>query len=100
MSAHGIAAERDVADVTCPRKKDEKGLSEPESCSLQDVWALAKTRKIKADGPARIEFYDAAGGPAYRFVKERKKGGPQRFVVSAKDCKKLLRGKSQRGNVP
>jgi hypothetical protein len=100
VGKHGLVAEPDDAKVGCPRPEPEALPSPPPACGLEQVWALAKKRRIKDDGPARIEYFRADSGPAYRFVKEQKKGQAQRFVVSARDCREILKGRGQRGSVP
>lgn len=89
----GIALEMDVTAMPC-QGSGPKELPIPKACTLQDVWSLARARKIQAD-VARIEYYSAKAGPAYRFI-----AGKETFVVSAVDCKKVLSGKAQRGHVP
>ena len=88
-----MALEMDVTALPCSGS-GPKELPLPEACTLEDVWAIAHKRKVTGDA-ARIEYYQAKSGPAYRFIL-----GKENFVLSASDCKKILTGKSQRGHVP
>lgn len=99
VGPHGIAAEKDDMKVACSHK-EPRALPPPDRCTVTDVWAVARSRHIDDGGTARIEYFWAEAGPAYRFTKEEKKKPTQRFVISAKDCKKLFGGKQQRGSVP
>lgn len=99
VGAHGIAAKKDDMKVACGHR-EPRALPPPDRCTVTDVWAIARSRHIDDVGSARIEYFWAEAGPAYRFTKEEKKKPTQRFVVSAKDCKKLFGGKQQRGGVP
>lgn len=94
VTKHGIGARPDVPKLPCPGRKP-RNLSPPKDCTLEDVWKVAKKRRGRTPKRARIEYYRARGGPAYRFV-----GGRKRFVISAKDCKTILEGRKQRGGVP
>lgn len=89
----GIALEKDVTDMPCGRS-DPSDLELPNGCTMEGVWQTAKKRKVKAQ-TARIEYYEARKGAAYRFS-----AGRDTFSVSAKDCTKILKGKDERGNVP
>lgn len=90
----GIYATKDQAERACPHTPPEN-LPLPKECTLEDVWKIAEKRRVKADGTARIEYFDSFDGPAYRFRKDR-----HQFVVSANDCKKILTGRAGRGFVP
>ncbi len=90
----GISASEDRAKVSCG-SNDIDDLEVPERCSLHQVWKLAKKRKFKGKGTAKIEFYQSHSGPAYRFTKDKRS-----FVVSAEDCKKELKGRAKRGGIP
>lgn len=94
VSQHGMGARPDVTDLPCPGR-DPRELERPENCSIEDVWEVAAKRRGRLPKQARIEYYRAQAGPAYRFV-----GGKHRFVLSAKDCSTILEGKKQRGGVP
>ncbi len=93
VTKDGIQLEPDVTDLPCGRY-DPEALELPKSCTLEKVWALAKHRKIKG-GVARIEYYEARNGGAYRFS-----AGREGFSVSAADCSKILKGRDERGHVP
>ncbi|HSC86224.1 MAG TPA: hypothetical protein VLC09_03095 [Polyangiaceae bacterium] len=90
----GIALEPDVTDLPCSRGGVVVEVGLPKVCNIEGVWATAKKRKIRATS-ARIEYYQAHKGPAYRFS-----AGRDHFVVSASDCSKILKGKDERGQVP
>ncbi len=89
----GIALEPDVTDLPCSGKGPE-ALELPEACGPEQIWAIAKKRKLKGS-VARLEYYESRRGPAFRFGM-----GRDNFAVSAKDCKKVLSSKDQRGHVP
>lgn len=93
IAPDGIFAKPDETEVSCPRK-GPKELSEPQKCSVAEVLAIAKKRDVKDTDSITLEFYEARRGPAYRVSAN----GRQRFVLSAKDCKKLLNGDEQRGS--
>lgn len=90
----GIEAAMDQAERACPAAAPEN-LPFPKDCTLEDVWEIAEKRRVKAQGTARIEYFDSFDGPAYRFRKDR-----HQFVVSANDCSKILTGRASRGMVP
>ncbi|MCH2109896.1 MAG: hypothetical protein MK135_11230 [Polyangiaceae bacterium] len=96
LDKEGLVAQKDRTKQTCGRKPP-LGLSVPESCTLADVMSFAKSRKnLPKKGPVRIEFFQATGGPAYRFSK----GGKKRFTLAARDCRSLLQNKAAMGRVP
>lgn len=90
----GIEAAPDQAQRACPAAAPEN-LPSPKDCSLKDVWEIAKKRRVKPEGTARIEYFDSFDGPAFRFRKDR-----HQFVLSANDCTKILTGQASRGLVP
>lgn len=90
----GIAAEADVSSFPCTSKPPE-ALPEP-SCDLKKIWSLAKKKGAPTKRRARIEYFEAQKGPAYRFSIP---GTKHRFVVGA-DCKREIKGKRALGNVP
>lgn len=65
IGKNGIVAEADQARIFCPSKLLE--LPEPK-CRLSDVWRYAiKVKRAKKKRRARIEYYPAKAGPAFRF---------------------------------
>lgn len=90
----GIGAEPDVASFPCG-SKPPTALPEPR-CRPEKLWALAKKKGVPTKGRARIEYFEARKGPAYRFSIP---GTKHRFVVG-EDCKREIKGKAALGNVP
>lgn len=93
VKKNGIGAREDDPDRSCP-SDDVSDLPLPQ-CTLKDVWKAAKKKKISTKGTAKIEYFDSVAGPAYRFKK-----GKRSFVLSAKQCKKTIKGSGARGSVP
>jgi hypothetical protein len=83
----GMAAELDQADYPCAPGTTLEALPEPQ-CSARAVWKLAKRRHIPSDKNARLEYYRAKAGPAWRFEIP---GTQHRFSVYG-DCKRELNG--------
>jgi hypothetical protein len=84
LRKEGLAADADAADAACsPHPTDP--LPEPR-CSLVDVWAHAIARGVPKEKLARIEYYRANAGPAWRFEAPHGRG---RFALDA-DCKREL----------
>jgi len=90
----GISASEDRPKVPCGGKEIEE-LSVPPGCSLEALWKFAEKKKIRVKGTANIDYFEANGGPAFRFEKDGRS-----FVVSARDCEKELKGREQRGGLP
>jgi hypothetical protein len=90
----GMVAEPDQADHPCPPGGVEP-LPEPE-CSPRWLWRLARRRQVPTDKLARIEYYRAKVGPAWRFELP---GTPHRFTIYG-DCKRELNGFEAQGAVP
>lgn len=83
----GLVADADAADALCnPHPSDP--LPEPR-CSLAEVWAHALTRGVPKERLARIEYYRASAGPAFRFEAPHPHG---RFSLYG-DCKRELEGR-------
>ncbi len=99
VGSKGMNTREDNPTVSCPRN-DPRQLPVMSQCTLEDVWKTAKRHKFKRNRPARIEYYRSRSGPAYRFIKKNKKGKTRSLVVSARDCRRVLTGKEQRGGVP
>jgi hypothetical protein len=95
----GMRAKEDAPSVPCSRS-EPRVLPLPTSCSIEDVWKVAKRYKFRLHKPARIEYFRSKGGPAYRLVQNNSKSNKLRLVVSARDCRSVLSGKRQRGVVP
>lgn len=95
VGKEGIFAEHDKTELPCP-SKDPKALAVPEKCSIEDVWELAREKKLTDKPATQIEYFESKRGAAYRFTQ----GGRERFVVQAKNCSKELRGKERQGAVP
>lgn len=90
----GMVAEPDKADQPCPPGGVE-ALPEPQ-CSARNLWKLARRRQVPTDKPARIEYFRAKAGPAWRFEVP---GTAHRFTVYG-DCKRELNGFEAQGSVP
>jgi hypothetical protein len=86
MRKEGLQAETDAPDAVCiPHPTDP--LPEPR-CTLADVWASAIARGVPKERTARIEYYRANAGPAWRFEAPHVRG---RFSLYG-DCKRDLDG--------
>jgi len=83
----GIVAEPDVADAICAPKPIDP-VPEPH-CTLAQVWAHALGRGVPKDRVARIEYYRASAGPAWRFEAPHGRG---RFTLYG-DCERELDAK-------
>ncbi len=92
VRAAGISADQDFVGMSCPPRNDEP-LPEPR-CSLAKIWEHAIGRGAQKTGKARIEYYLAKEGPAFRFA-----SGKHRFVLYG-DCQRELTGKETHGQVP
>ncbi len=90
----GMVAETDQADHPCPPSGVE-ALPEPQ-CSARELWRLARRRQVSGDRPARIEYFRAKAGPAWRFEIP---GTSHRFTMYG-DCKRELSGPEATGSVP
>ena len=88
----GLVADPDRPMTQCGPKPGE-ALPDPR-CSLATIWRAAIGRGIPTDKLARIEYYRATGGPAWRFDSE---GGS--FVLYG-DCQRELKGAATAGSVP
>jgi hypothetical protein len=90
----GMVAEQDQADHPCPPGGVE-ALPEPQ-CSARKLWKMARRRQVPDDKPARIEYFRAKAGPAWRFEVP---GTVHRFTLYG-DCKRELNGFEAQGSVP
>ena len=91
---HGLVADPDVPAFPCPAKPRES-LPDPQ-CSTKQIWDFALSREVPAKKPARIEYYAARSGPAYRITVS---GTHQRLTLAA-DCKTELKNPEALGGVP
>ncbi len=82
----GIVAETDAAEAVCATHPTDP-LPDPR-CGLADVWAHALSLGVPKDKLARIEYYRANAGPAWRFEAPHARG---RFSLYG-DCKRELEG--------
>lgn len=81
----GLGAEADNPDAPCAAQQTDP-LPEPR-CTLAEVWAYAVEHGEKGRF-ARIEYYRAVAGPAWRFTV----AGVLRFTLYG-DCKRELSGR-------
>jgi hypothetical protein len=93
----GLVADPDQANLSCPPRTADatEPLPDPQ-CTLATIWQRAIEKSIRTDRLARIEYYRAHGGPAYRF--EQQETGAH-FVLYG-DCRRELRGAAAAGRVP
>lgn len=94
LRQEGLAADPDVTDFPCAAAPIE-ALPDPR-CGPREVWAHAIKRGAPKDRMARIEYYRARGGPAWRFDLP---GTPHRFTLYG-DCGSELSGRDAVGSVP
>jgi hypothetical protein len=90
----GLVAVPDQASVPCPTRVLEP-LPDPQ-CSLGTIWQHALRKGIPGDRLARIEYFRANGGPAWRF--DVRDGG-KRFVLYG-DCRRELKGSAAASQAP
>lgn len=91
----GIYAEPDQPEVVCSPHNDDETLPEP-GCSLDAIWKLALERGVSRDALARIQYYPAVSGPAFRF---QLLDNSSTFALDA-DCESELRPSHAKGHVP
>ncbi len=94
LRQQGLVAEPDLADYPCVGLPLE-ALPEPQ-CSTKEIWRLARRHRVPKSRVARIEYYRAKAGPAWRFEIP---GTAHRFTVYG-DCKRELLGAEAHGSVP
>ncbi len=94
LRKEGLVADPDVSDYPCTAVLPEH-LPDPK-CNLRDVWAHAIRKGAPRDRLARIEYYRAKGGPAWRFELP---GTPHRFSLYG-DCARVLEPSEAIGGVP
>jgi hypothetical protein len=94
LRKEGLVADPDIAAYPCsPVHADP--LPEPR-CSLRDVWVRALGHGAQPGRLARIEYYRAQAGPAWRFEIP---GTPYRFSLYG-DCGRELDASEAIGAVP
>lgn len=94
LRKEGLVADADQPNTPCPPKQPEP-LPDPQ-CTLATIWQRALERGIRSDRLARIEYFRARGGPAWRF--EQAETGAH-FVLYG-DCRTELKGGEASGHVP
>jgi hypothetical protein len=97
LRPEGLVADPDQPTLACASRGADAAEPLPDpQCSLATIWQRAVERGMRTDRLARIEYYRAHGGPAYRF--EQQETGA-RFVLYG-DCRRELKGASAAGRVP
>jgi hypothetical protein len=92
---HGLVVDADMPAFPCGVHLRE-AMPDP-GCSLKQVWDFVTEKKgVPTKAPARIEYYQAKSGPAYRFSVP---GTEHRLALSA-DCSRLLSSADGLGGVP
>jgi hypothetical protein len=94
LRKEGLVADADQPSQPCLPKPPEP-LPDPQ-CTLATIWQRALERGVRSDRLARIEYYRAHAGPAWRF--EQAETGVH-FVLYG-DCRTELRGAATSGRVP
>jgi hypothetical protein len=95
LRREGIVADADRSNVPCSGIKGNEALPDPQ-CTLATIWQRALQRGVPGDRLARIEYFRAHGGPAWRFELPE---GSHRFVLYG-DCRRELKGAAASGHVP
>jgi hypothetical protein len=94
LRREGLVAVPDQANLPCPTPQPEP-LPDPQ-CTLAKIWQRALGKGVPSDRLARIEYFRASAGPAWRF--EARESG-KRFVLYG-DCQRELKGAAAVGHVP
>jgi hypothetical protein len=94
LRSEGLVAVPDQASVPCPGRIIEP-LPDPQ-CGLSTIWQHALKKGVPGDRVARIEYFRANGGPAWRF--DVRDGG-KRFVLYG-DCRRELKGSAAASLAP
>lgn len=94
LRQEGLVADPDVADYPCPGFQPDD-LPEPH-CTARDVWRHAIDKGAPRDRMARIEYYRASVGPAWRFELP----GSQHHFSLYGDCGRELEPGEATGYVP
>ena len=85
LKKEGLIADPDVTDYPCPSQVLDP-LPEPPRCGFAEVWAHAIKQGAPRNRMARIEYYRAKAGPAFRFEIP---GTAHKFVLYG-DCGREL----------
>lgn len=96
IKKEGIQEDEDRAKSRCPSKGLD-ALPDPPRCSPKQVWDYAVSKGAPKDRTARLEYYMARAGPAWRFHMVGK--NRQRFTLYG-DCGRELKGAEAVGSVP
>ncbi len=95
IGRYGIVADPDLASFPCSAKI--KDPLPPPRCNLKQVWDfMIEKERVPKKRPARIEYYQAKAGPAFRFTLP---GTKHRASISG-DCKRRLKPTEAVGGVP
>jgi hypothetical protein len=94
LDQQGLTADLDRSSVLCPPAHVEP-LPDPR-CALRDIWKQAIARGAPTTAVARVEYYRAQAGPAWRFDIV---GTQHRFSIYG-DCERPLMGAEAAGSVP
>jgi hypothetical protein len=94
LRREGMVADPDVAEYPCSPVHTEH-LQDPR-CGAREVWQKAIEKGAPRDRMARIEYYRARGGPAWRFELP---GTEHRFSLYG-DCSQELDPNDAFGSVP
>jgi hypothetical protein len=94
LRREGLVADPDLPEQPCPPQASD-ALPTPR-CDLRTLWGKAVEKGAPRDQLARIEYYRAAAGPAWRFELP---GTEHRFTLYG-DCGRELRGAEAEGFVP
>lgn len=94
IQRHGLVADPDVPAFPCSAKARDS-LPNPE-CTTKQIWDYALAHDVPKNKPARIEYYSAKNGPAYRFTVT----GTSHRIVLSHDCKTELKPLDAHGGVP
>ena len=93
LRKEGLVADPDISDYPCPARHTD-ALPDPR-CGPRDVWRRALSKGAQSDRLARIEYYRARVGPAWRFELP---GTPYRFSLYG-DCGRQLVPSEAAGSV-
>jgi hypothetical protein len=94
LRREGLVADPDIAEYPCTPQHIEH-LQNPR-CGPREVWQKALARGAPRDRMARVEYYRAHGGPAWRFELP---GTTHRFSLYG-DCSQELDPNEAYGSVP